>query len=82
MKQTTLAKLPDQSKFILSKRSKVIYTKQTKWRRSGGLMAYVFTSNSSGLTFKRVGSVKVWVDEFIVNKSTGSTVARTKKRKK
>jgi len=82
MKQTTLAKLPDQSKFRLSKRSKVVYTKQTKWRRSGGLMAYVFTSDSSGLTFKRVGSVKVWVDEFIVNKSTGSTVARKPKKQK
>ena len=45
-------------------------------------MAYVFTSDSSGLTFKRVGSVKVWIEEFMVNKSTGSTVARTQKKKK
>ena len=62
MIQTTLRKLKDQAKFRLSKRSKVIYTKQTKWRRSSGLVAIVFTSDSSGLTFKRVGSVKVWVD--------------------
>jgi len=80
MTQTTLRKLKDQAKFKLSKRSKVIYTKQTKWRRSGGLMAYVFTSDSSGLTFKRVGSVKVWLVEFMVNKSTGSTVARKQKK--
>jgi hypothetical protein len=80
MIQTTLRKLKDQAKFKLSKRSKVIYTKQTKWRRSGGLMAYVFTSDSSGLTFKRVGSVKVWPVEFMVNKSTGSTVTRKQKK--
>jgi len=81
MTQTTLRKLKDQAKFKLSKRSKVVYTKQTIWRRSGGLLAIVFTSDSSGLTFKRVGSVKVWPVEFMVNKSTGSTVARKKKKK-
>ena len=82
MKPTTLAKLKDQAKFKLSKYSKTIYTKQTRWRRSGGLMAYVFTADVSGRTYKRVGRVKVWPVVFIVNKSTGSTVARKVKRKK
>ena len=79
MTQTTLAKVKDQGKFKLSKRSQVVYTKQTKWRRSGGLMAIVFTSDSSGLTFKRVGRMKVWLVDYMVNKSNGSTVARKTK---
>ena len=80
MTQTTLRKVKDQGKFKLSKSSDVVYTKQTKWRRSSGLVAIVFTSDSSGRTFKRVGSVKVWPVEYMVNKSTGSPVARKQKK--
>lgn len=81
MKQITLSKVKDQGKFKLSKYSRTVYTKQTKWRRAGGIMAYVFTSDDSGKTYKKVGKTKVWPVVFIVNKSTGSTVARKIKKK-
>ena len=78
MKQTILSKVKDSGKFKLNKYSDVTYTKNKKVK---GIPVIVITSDCSGRSFEKKGRTKCWIP-FMVNKSTGSTVARTVKRKK
>lgn len=77
MKSTILSKVKDHGNFKLNRRSTVTYIKNKKVK---GSPLIVITSNCSGRSFERPGRTKVWPVEFIVNKSTGSTVARKTKK--
>jgi len=79
MKNTILSKVKDGGKFRLKKYSDVIYTKNKKVK---GIPVIVITSDSSGRSFEKKGRTKVWLVNFMVNKSTGSTIARKIKRRK
>jgi hypothetical protein len=58
MKQTILSKVKDNGKFKLSKRSKVVYTKNRKVK---GIPVIVITSDCSGRSFEKKGRTKVFV---------------------
>lgn len=60
MKKTILSKVKDNTKFKLSKRSKVWYTKNRKVKQT---RVIVITSDSSGRSFEKTGRTKVWVYE-------------------
>lgn len=76
MKKTTLLKIKDQGKLILSKKTKTVYTKQTIEGKHRQNKMVVITADQSGYTYRLTAGTQCWPFIFIVNKSTGSTVAK------
>lgn len=87
MIQTKLKKVKDNGKLILSKRTNVVYTRQTTGKRKtkkGWKPAVIITALKSGITFRKCPDTTCWIDPNSIkpnSKSTGSTVARKTKIK-
>jgi hypothetical protein len=82
MIQTTLNKIGDNEKLILSKRTKIIYTRQTsgielikkRWTN-----IIIITCDKSGMTYKKRTNTICFIDPNWIkpnSKSNGSTVKR------
>ena len=82
MIQTTLNKIKDNGKLILSKKTKIVYTRQTQGielikKRWTNII--IITAVKSGITFKKKTMTKCFIDPNWIkpnSKSNGSTVKR------